>query len=385
MVDATRVRLAVRRNQDALVAVVMLVLGEWQVVAGADGAGDPRVAGPAIVVFCSAIALRRLHALTAASVVAATWLTSSLLGSSPMSIWALVLALVMSYSAAAYATSRRRAVMGLGLLLAAAYAGAWLEPHSELGDRLFTAPVLIGGPWAAGVLTRRFREQAQLLTVLNAELVERRAHDAEEAAHRERTRIARELHDVVSHGLGMITVQAAAALRMLDVDPERARLPLEDIRKQGKEALTDMRTMLGLLADDPGATEQPGLDSLPGLLERLGSAGLTVAYDARSPLPTLDPEQQLVAYRVVQEAVTNALRHGDVSRLDVRVHTQDGRVRVEVDDNGTAQPGTAGTGRGLVGMHARAAQVGGQVEAGPRAEGGWRVILTLPTPGIATP
>lgn len=360
-------------------ALVMLVTGEWQVAVGADGAGAPAVAAPAVVVYSVALGCRRRFALAAVAVVAGCWVLSALLGSPPSSIWALVLVLVLSYSAAAHGTGRR-AVAGLLLLLGAAYLSTWLTPGSELGDRLFSAPVIVGAPWAAGTLARRFREQAQQLAVLNAMLEERREQEVEEAARRERNRIARELHDVVSHGLGMITVQAGAALKVLEVDPARARSPLEDIRAQGKEALLDMRTMLGLLADGDPVSSRPGLDDLPDLVGRLRSVGVAVRYDGIEPsFPGLSEAEAFTVYRIVQEAVTNALKHGSVTTLRLRLRGDAEGGLVEVEDDGGATPSGGSTGHGLAGMRARAAQVGARVDAGPREEGrGWRVSLLLP-------
>jgi signal transduction histidine kinase len=371
-------REAVRRHQDHLVAGVMLVLGEAQVVAGADGAGRPAVAVPAVLVLSAALVLRRRRTLAVTATVATVWLVCALLDAPQSSIWGLVLVLVISYSAAAHADARA-GLIGLTLLLAATYASTWLTPGSELGDRLFTAPVLVGGPWAAGLLARRFREQAHVLTVVNAELEERRSHDVAEATLRERTRIARELHDVVSHGLGMITVQAAAALRVLDVDPRQARGPLQEIRDQGKEALADMRTMLDLLADDEKVAPRRGLEDVPALLPRLRAAGIDTSYVAgRGTAESLTEEQGLVVYRVVQESITNALKHGTARRLSVRVRAGDGFVDVVVEDDGAPARSGNGSGLGLAGMRARAAQVGGEVHAGRRAEGGWHVVLRLP-------
>jgi signal transduction histidine kinase len=371
-------RRAIGRRQDVVIALVMLVLGEWQVAAGADGAGDPAVAAPAVVVYCVALGFRRRHTLPAVAVVAACWVISALIGAPPSSIWALVLVLVLSYSAAAYKVGRR-ATVGQLLLLVAAYASTWLTPGSELGDRLFSPPVIVGGPWAAGLLARRFREQAQQLAVLNAVLEERREQEVEDAARRERTRIARELHDVVSHGLGMITVQAGAALKVLDVDPARARSPLEDIRAQGKEALADMRTMLGVLVEGEPDRPSRGLDDLPELFSRLRAVGVTVAYDGvEASFPALTDDEAFVIYRLVQEAVTNALKHGSVRHLRVRLYGDTAGGHVEVDDDGGTGAGAGGSGHGLVGMRVRAAQIGGRVDAGPRDTGGWRVALTLP-------
>jgi signal transduction histidine kinase len=369
----------VTRHEDVVIAFVMFVLGEWQVAAGADGAGDPVVAGPAVVAYSVALCYRRRYALLTCSAVSVCWMLSALLGSPPSSIWALVLVLLASYSVAAHEVGRRSSA-GLALLVLAGYVSTWLTPGSELGDRLFSAPVIVGAPWAAGWLARRLREQAHQLAVLNAILEERGEQEIEEAARRERNRIARELHDVVSHGLGMITVQAGAALKVLDVDPTGARSSLEDIRAQGKEALADMRAMLGVLVDGDEHAPRPGIEHLPELIDRLRTAGLTVQYDGIDPsFPTVSEEEEFVVYRVVQEAVTNALKHGSVDTLRLRLHGDDAGGYVDIEDDGTSSGTSDSSGHGLASMRTRAAQVGASIDAGPMSIGrGWRVSLVLP-------
>lgn len=368
----------VRRFGVPLLAAAVLVTGELQVWLHADGAGDARVAVPEVLVMSAALLFWRTRALVMVSVFTATWVTASLLGSPPDSIWALFLCLLVAFAIGSTA-DRRTSVLGLAFLLAATYTSLWLAPGSGLGDRLFTPPVLVGGPWLAGVLARGFREQAGLLAALNAELEDRRANDVREATRLERSRIARELHDIVSHSLAMITVQAAAALKVLEAHPDRARTPLEDIRAGSKSALVDMRRMLGLLLDEATAVNgEPGLQQIPGLLDRLHGTGVETRYEILGARPVLGPDQDLAAYRIVQEAVTNALKHGAATRVAVTLQPSPDQLDLEIRDNGRPNGHSDGTGHGIIAMRQRAALAGGSLDAGP-VHGGWLVHLTLPT------
>jgi len=221
----------------------------------------------------------------------------------------------------------------------------------------------------------------------------------------ERARIAREMHDVVAHSLSVIIVQADGGAYAARTDPARAVDVLATISATGREALTQMRHLLGVLREDPdsrGAAEptapQPGLHDLPALVEQLTRTGLPLHADLGGTVRSADVPGAtgLVAYRVVQESLTNVLKHaGRVGRVDVTVERIGDRLRVEVSDDGRgaaagpdARPGPADTtrvlsapaGQGLRGMRERVALVGGQLVAGPRPGGGFRTVATLPAP-----
>ncbi|MFI2412538.1 sensor histidine kinase [Streptomyces sp. NPDC018947] len=206
-----------------------------------------------------------------------------------------------------------------------------------------------------------------------------RAQAARRRADRERLRIARELHDVLAHSISVINVQAGVGLALLDSDPEQARTALATIKDKSKEALGEVRQVLDTLrapGDAPRAPA-PGLDRLPELVEQAASAGLTVEIEGRAP--HLPPGTDLAAFRIVQEALTNVVRHSGSRRARVRLDPEGGTLRLRVDDDGPATGADAGgSGNGLAGMRERAAALGGTVEAGPRPDGGFRVLARLP-------
>ncbi|MFK4148727.1 sensor histidine kinase [Streptomyces sp. NPDC004065] len=236
---------------------------------------------------------------------------------------------------------------------------------------------LIVGTWVVAVvavseLARSRREQWAKERAERAQAARRRA-DAE------RLRIARELHDVLAHSISVINVQAGVGLALLDSDPEKARAALTTIKAASKEALGEVRQVLGTLRA-PGEAPRapaPGLDRLPELVEQAAHAGLTV--DVEGGAPRLPPGTDLAAFRIVQEALTNVVRHSGSRHARVRLAHDGGTLRLTVDDDGPATDGDAGgSGNGLAGMRERAAALGGTIDAGPRPGGGWRVLAALP-------
>lgn len=198
----------------------------------------------------------------------------------------------------------------------------------------------------------------------------------------ERARIARELHDVVAHSVSVMVVQAGGARRLLSRQPERAGEALIAVERGGREALTELRHLLGLLAGtdgDAAGPPQAGLGQLQALVERVAGAGLPARLEiAGSPRP-LPAGLELTAYRVIQEALTNAFKHAPGARTEVTVTYSARELRLEVvDAGGVADPDATGAGRGLLGMRERVAVYGGELEAGPRAEGGFAVRARLP-------
>ncbi|MFJ5263458.1 sensor histidine kinase [Streptomyces sp. NPDC088387] len=281
----------------------------------------------------------------------------------------------------ALVAGHRRAAWGAVAMLWAGHVlvGHWLYqwlPRS--GDH--AAPwgqEVVVAAWLAAIgavaeLTRVRREQWDKER-------EERAQAARRRADEERLRIARELHDVLAHSISVINVQAGVGLALLDSDPEQARTALTTIKSASKEALGEVRQVLDTLrtpGDAPRAPA-PGLDRLPELVEQAASAGLTV--DVEGKAPRLSPGADLAAFRIVQEALTNVVRHSGSRRARVRLEHGGGALRLRVDDDGPPTGTDAGgSGNGLAGMRERAAALGGTIEAGPRADGGFRVLAVLP-------
>lgn len=267
-----------------------------------------------------------------------------------------------------------------GHILVSHWLYRWLPPD---GDR--AAPWTQQGfitAWVVAVVAA-----AELLRVRREQWAAARAE--REAAERrradeERLRMARELHDVLAHSISVINVQAGVGLALLDSDPEQARTALTTIKGASKEALDEVRQVLANLRTpgDAPTSPAPGLDRLPELVEQAAAAGLTVTVESEGDPAAVPPGAGLAAFRIVQEALTNVVRHSGSRTAEVHIGYGPGRLRLRIDDAGPATGGDAGgSGNGLVGMRERAAALGGTIEAGPRPDGGFRVLAELPFTG----
>ncbi|NED12306.1 histidine kinase [Streptomyces sp. SID9124] len=241
----------------------------------------------------------------------------------------------------------------------------------------------------AGILVRTRKEFTEALVDRADRLERERDQQARLAAAAERTRIAREMHDIIGHNLSVITSLADGGSYAAARSPERAAQALDAIGTTSRQALAELRRLLGVLRDQPeGAdrTPQPTLDDIDALLEGVRRAGLPVRLEVRGTPPAQPPSagRQLTAYRVVQESLTNTLKHAGASpslRAEVTLTYRPGTLEALITDNGTSRPDgpTPGPiGQGITGMRARASLYDGTLEAGPSAEGGWRVRLRLP-------
>jgi signal transduction histidine kinase len=260
-------------------------------------------------------------------------------------------------------------------LLVAHWLYRWLPPdhdHAAAWSGEVAVATWIVAIAAISELARMRREQWARDRAERAQAARRRADE-------ERLRIARELHDVLAHSISVINVQAGVGLALLDSDPEQARTALTTIKAASKEALGEVRQVLDTLRTpgDAPRSPAPGLDRLPELVEQAASAGLTV--EVRGAAPHLPPGTDLAAFRIVQEALTNVVRHSGSRHARVHVEHAGGALRLSVDDDGPATGADAGgSGNGLAGMRERAAALGGTIEAGPRPDGGFRVLAVLP-------
>ena len=282
---------------------------------------------------------------------------------------------------AVVAGHRRAAWTAIGLLWAGhALIALWLYRRlPPAGDaRAGLTQEVVLATWVLAIvavaeLARVRREQWARVRADRAEAARRRADE-------ERLRIARELHDVLAHSISVINVQAGMGLALLDSDPEQARAALTTIKAASKEALGEVRQVLDTLRA-PGAAPRapaPGLDRLPELVEQAAAAGLTVRIEGEPP--RLPPGADLAAFRIVQEALTNVVRHSGSRHARVHLAHDGDALRLRVDDDGPATGADAGgSGNGLAGMRERAAALGGTIEAGPRPDGGFRVLAVLPS------
>ncbi|MEU9018534.1 histidine kinase [Actinomadura sp. NPDC048394] len=303
--------------------------------------------------------------------------------------WVTVLAcLIAGFGAIAYSRYRVQAIASLGV--AAVLAGlAYRGTAASLPD--WSAPFFV--LLAAGVLAMAVRFWRGRLAQ-----IERAQQEAtRRAVEVERARIAAELHDVVTHNVSVMVIQTGAARKVVDADPELSKKAMLDVEASGRAAMAELRHVMGLLApsgegdgDGDGDGEagggvpvpQPGLDRLAPLIDRVRATGLRVTADIDPPPGTLPPGVDLTAYRVVQEALTNAMKHASGASAAVAVRCDGDDLRIEITDTGGA-PGAGtgarmGNGRGLINLRERLAVYGGTLESGRTLAGGFRVAATIP-------
>lgn len=275
-------------------------------------------------------------------------------------------------------------VLGALALLGAVLTVVFRDPDGSAANLLSVVPIL-GVAWLIGQVSRASAERTAALRERAERLERERDIEARAAVAEERGRIAREMHDVVAHSLSVMVVQAEAAEAMLDADPERARRPIAAVQDTGREALGELRRMLGALREradeDPALAPQPGLAGLDALVGHVREAGLPVTVTVRGEPRPLPPGVDLSAYRIVQEGLTNALKHAGPARATVLLEYGARDLRLEVADDGRGDdPASNGGGHGLLGMRERVALYGGELVAGPRPapERGFALRASLP-------
>lgn len=369
---------------DALIA--LLALGSVLEVALRADAKLTRtslwVAVPAVALIVLALLGWRAHGFAAG---AALWLLAAGVSIADGRIVTSTTSLQVAGLAAAYllgnARELRQAQAGLVIVAACAVIVVSNDPD-RTGTEYVFVPGLFVVAWAAGFVLR------QRMT-LGEEAVERAARlerEQDELARRaiaeERARIARELHDVVGHCVSVMTLQASAVRRMLTPEQGQEREALVAVEKVGREALAEMRRLVGILRDAgvaPDLAPPPTLRELDALVERTRASGLAVDVNVDGDPLDLPASIDLTAYRIVQEGLTNAIRHAHARTAEVRIHYHSGSLDIEVSDDGIGVSGEGHrAGNGLLGMSERVDVFGGQLEAGPGAEGGYRLRARLP-------
>jgi signal transduction histidine kinase len=293
--------------------------------------------------------------------------------------------LVAVYSVAAYG-SRWVALAGLAAA-EVGLAAVQLTPGRTGVNTLVINLGVVAATWLLGQFAYNYRAYAARLEERTAELERAREELARRAVTEERLRLARELHDVVAHAMSVIAVQSGVGAHVATTQPKEARRSLAAIEATSRAALTELRRLLGVLRqeDEPQGdlAPMPGLADLEGLLAEVAKAGLAVKLQVKGTRPPLPAGVDLSAYRIVQEALTNVVKHAGPAHAQVVVGYGDQEVTVEVIDDGrgavtSVTDGRAGTGNGLIGMRERVAAFGGDLEVGPRPHGGFRVAARLP-------
>lgn len=335
---------------------------------------------PAILVTAAPLAARRVWPFPVLALVATTAVATSLQTASP---WIQIVCVALAaFTTGASAGDRTRSVLGT-IAIAALMTFGFLAQDANPFQSAVLPFVIVVPAWLVGDVVRSTRIEA----ADRAEAAARAVRDADErarsAAAEERRHMARELHDVVAHGVSVMVIQAGAARQVIDTAPDRATESMLTVEATGREVMAELRRLLGVLNDSgeaAGLAPQPGIDQLGTLVDRVRAAGLPAVLEiVGSPRP-LPASLDTTAYRIVQEALTNALRYARWAATLVHVSFDPELLRLEVLDDGPAGDAESGegSGRGLVGMRQRAALVGGRLEAGPRLGGGYAVRAWLP-------
>jgi signal transduction histidine kinase len=275
---------------------------------------------------------------------------------------------------------RTQAIAGLAIAEGALAIVVHNDPRSGVGN-FVVATIIFSIVWAIAFGVGRKSMEADEARERAARAEREREEGARLAVAEERARIARELHDVVGHSVSVMTVQASGVRRLLLPEQDREREALLVVERTGREALAEMRRMVGVLRrpeEAPALAPQPSLEHLARLVEQAREAGLPVDLRIEGDAIKLPAGVDLTAYRLVQEGLTNALKHAQATRADVLVAYRDGEIEVTVSDNGRGVGNGDGGGHGLVGMRERVTVYGGELDAGPQPDGGYRLRARLP-------
>ncbi|MEU8776401.1 histidine kinase [Streptomyces sp. NPDC048606] len=287
--------------------------------------------------------------------------------------------LIAFYTVALMCAPRVRAAVGLGTAAAVALSVGWETGTAR--ELLFTLFVS-GAAYALGRLQYTRQAYTEAVEARAAELERANRIEAEQAAARERARIAREMHDILSHAVSIMVVQAEAGPVAVRRAPERAEAAFDAIAETGRDAMGQLRAMLGVLRTDAGAPRapQPGIAALPELLDRVRAGGLRVAYERTGAVREVSAGLGTTVYRVVQEALTNVVRHAGAASARVALAYGPDELTVTVTDDGRGPGGAPGGGHGLIGIRERAAAHAGTAWSGPGPDGrGYAVRVTLVT------
>jgi signal transduction histidine kinase len=273
--------------------------------------------------------------------------------------------------------------LGLAVVVGSAAVVVYNSPEHTPGELLFI-PLLFGICWLAGFVVRERAEEAEAAEERAARAEREREAAARIAVAEERARIARELHDIVAHAVSVMVLQVGAVRHQLPDELVNDRDALNDVERAGRTALAEMRRLLAAMRREEDGAElspQPGLDRLDSLVDEVSRAGLPVRLHVDGEPFPLPRALDLSAYRIVQEGLTNALKHARAGTADVTVRYEPDELRIEVRDDGAGSPASDGLGHGLVGVRERVKIYGGEMSAGPAPGGGFVLSTRLPIGG----
>jgi signal transduction histidine kinase len=366
---------------DVSIALTVTVLGVLEAFWGIDSThrqGPPWVQALLYVVTGALLLGRRIRPVACLGAIVAASVVEFVAVGSPEGQGVALAPLVGAYSVGRY-EDRPRTWWGLALVLVLWLGWDGLDPMNttlklHLAGLLYLSPWVIA--WLVGSLVRATSNASEQRRLAREQRASRAVSD-------ERNRIARELHDVIGHSVSVMTVQASAVRRRLGPDQTVERAALETVESVGREALQEMRRMVGVLRQSGDQTDReppPGLDQLDALLEKFRAAGLPVELEERGPRTPLVAGLDLTAYRLIQEGLTNSLRHAEApTSVVVSVECDEGEVRISVRDDGRPRRRASDEpAHGLLGMQERVSVYGGRLRAGPRPGGGFELTATLP-------
>ena len=384
--------MTLRRLTDAGLAVLLGGVGLaeiWVPLPSAIGQGSPELSTAAVVVVCTALAFRRVRPLGSALVVLFSW--PLLFESQPILVlfWGQFVPIAVAvFSVARYGPGRTPIYGGLAAAGTLLYFDLRVEALQSPGEIIFHWMVVtIAWSFGWGLRVLEHRAEESMRHAVQVELASRELAMA--AIIEERTRIARELHDVVAHAVSMMVVQAGAAEQVVEDDPERARAALTTIRTTGADALAEMRRVVAMLRDggEPDLSPQPGIEGLQALIEDARLTGLDAELMVEGTQRPLPAGLDLAAYRIIQEALTNVRRHASATHAHVVLRYAEDDVVLEVRDDGrgSAAAHSDSRGHGLIGMRERAALYGGRLETASDEGTGFTVRATLPVAPTRAP
>ena len=373
-------RRAIPPPLDALLGLVLAFATQAELWLQADRVeGSSALQAAAFAVATLAVAWRRRSPLLVVTVVFAALSVQTMFAGDAPIVGGFIAAIIAVYSVAAHAAGRNAAIGAA--IVALALAATLVDPDERALADIAANYLIFAVIWALGWALRGRRRRAEELEERGALLERQREAKTREAVAAERARIARELHDVVAHNVSVMVLQAGAARQVLDGGQDAVRDALLSVEHKGREALDEMRRLLGILRDDEDALSlapQPNLGDLPALVTQMQRAGLPVQLAIEGERGGLSAGLELTVYRIVQEALTNTLKHAGQAQASVVVRLGERAVEVEVADDGRGTGRSDGDGHGLVGLRERAALYGGTLEAGARPDSGFTVRAVLP-------
>jgi signal transduction histidine kinase len=384
-----RLGLITRRYVFDVVVVLLAIVAMVEIVVRRDAPDAPRTtlwfALPAIAILVLAIFARRRFPFAGPT---AYWLLAAGISFVDWRLIPFAVSLFVVGMAVAFLLGNLRNAVQAGIGLAVVLGGAAIIVHKIPGHSaadLVFVPLEFGISWLAGFLLRESAEQAEAAETRATLAEQEREADALRAVVEERTRIARELHDIVGHAVSVMTVQTSGVRRLLRSEQEQEREALVSVERTGREALAEMRRVVGALRDPeegPALAPRPSLGRVDKLVAQARETGLPVDLEIEGEPVPLPAGVDLTAYRLVQEGLTNTIKHAAARHAEVRVSYDPGHVEIEVCDDGRGADGAALTsgdgGHGLVGMRERVSIYGGELEAGPRPGGGFRLRARIP-------